>query len=137
MPKIKISKKPEVNIPELRGKILSLMNEVLDEVRIDPEITWPQKVSALNVCGRLVPVMMKAFSDEPDVAGATVRKYAQAFRENATGGGKARSGRPTLAIDNEPGPNDPDDDPNDPDDPNDESDPDSPDDDDGDSGAGF
>jgi hypothetical protein len=105
LPGPKVQKLAPLN---LKARLLNQISQVLTELEGDPDCTWPQRMQAINIVGRLI--LAYEGKDEENDAGATVRKYAASFQaKNAASGGKAparvlATNREYLALD----PDDPD-----------------------------
>lgn len=90
----------------LHARIMKQIAAILDALETEANITWAQRLQAVNVMGRLV------FADEreqklsvPADTGSSVRKYSEAFKgETARAGRRANptGPRPATGFDLDP-----------------------------------
>jgi len=104
----KIEQKVNVLDPlNVNGRLYEACSQLLDELRNDDELSIRDRIAAITAVGRCQVMFMglrKEGKGGGD-AGSAVRKYAAAFTQNASGGGKARTR--AAEPDDEPEPFDP------------------------------
>lgn len=90
------------NDAELRKRIMHQVGAILTALETEPNITWAQRLQAVNVLARLIFAEEKGAAGEPGDAGAAVKLYSQAFEGKAAGTGRrantARSKPKPIAI---------------------------------------
>jgi hypothetical protein len=90
----------------VNARLYGQLGRLLDEMeKWDEEITIPQRINALIAVGRIQVMFMglRKESNDPGREGRSVRKYAAAFRQNATRRGAPNPGRSGPGPDDDPG----------------------------------
>jgi hypothetical protein len=100
----------DASTPNPRTTLVTFVEEMLDHAKelhralrsdgADNDIK--ERITCLKYLEDIVKIYLvikKGAADDPAAAGATVRKYAAAFSENATGGRKKNSRRKPAAPD--------------------------------------
>ena len=100
---------PQTNLVAFVEEMLEHAKELHTALRQNgAEDDIKERITCLKYLEDIVKIYMiikKGAANDPDAAGATVRKYAAAFSENATGGRKKNSRRKPAAA--EPDQSDP------------------------------
>jgi len=94
---------------EKRSKFSKFVDDLFDDaqearlmLKEDDDCKIKERITCLKYLEEIAKTYIgleKAATDDPAAAGATVRKYATAFAQNATRGGKKGRGRRTADID--------------------------------------
>lgn len=85
----------------LHARVMKQIAAILDALETEDNISWAQRLQAVNVMGRLIFADEKARAGEPTGdAGSAVRAYSQVFEKKAAGAGRrADPPRSTTGFD--------------------------------------